>query len=100
MQNLQMPWISFNKNFAPIEAPRGSNLMKDLLEQGVPVASSCGGEGVCAKCRVEVLKGRENLSAQNQTEKDLREIHQLAANERISCQALLEGDVHLDTGYW
>jgi 2Fe-2S ferredoxin len=74
--------------------------MAILLQHQVPVASSCGGEGVCAKCQIEVVSGKENLSP-------VTEIEQLAKNKfgwksqyRMSCQAYVLGDCTVTTPYW
>lgn len=92
--------ISFAKNRAPIQLPAGANLMQGLLDAGVPVASSCNGKGVCVKCVVEVKAGAENFAKETQDEKDLREIHDIPKNVRLSCQTSVLGDVTLDTKYW
>lgn len=39
------------------------SLMDVLLREGIPVASSCGGEGICYKCTVN-YKGEKILSCQ------------------------------------
>lgn len=95
-----MPQIRFAKPRPPLDVPAGANLMKALLAAGLPVASSCRGDGVCAKCRVQVIDGATNLNAPNDTEKFLRERHGLTKTERISCQTEVLGDVVIDTSYW
>lgn len=96
-----MPIISFSKvNRASLQVDRGENLMQALLKGGVPVASSCHGDGICAKCRLQVAQGFENLSVPNDTELFLREKFQLAPNQRISCQTLVNGDIEIDASYW
>ena len=92
--------IRFSKNREPLQVDPGINLMKALIDGGLPVASSCSGEGVCAKCRVKVVQGAENLSLPNGDEQDLRDIHDLAREERISCQVTVHGDITVDTKYW
>jgi 2Fe-2S ferredoxin len=93
--------VSFaKKDLKPLEVSSHSNVMKALLENGRPVASSCGGEGVCGKCRVTVLAGSENLTPANDTERFLKEREHLGPQERISCQCEIVGDVQLDTRYW
>lgn len=74
--------------------------MQVLLDAGLPVASSCRGDGICAKCRVEVIDGRQNLSPENDRERFLRERHDIPRAERVSCQAEIHGDVTVDTTYW
>ncbi len=96
-----MPWISFAKKHRPaIQVIPGANLMKSLLGAEVPVASSCNGDGVCAKCRLTITVGEKNLSAPNDTEKFLKEKFQLKAHQRISCQTFVLDDVEVDAGYW
>jgi len=95
-----MPKISFAKNRQPIDVPAGSNLMRALLSNGVPVASSCDGDGVCTKCRMQIVAGNENLSKETEFEADLKDIHEIPKNERVSCQVTVQGDVTVDTTYW
>jgi ferredoxin, 2Fe-2S len=95
-----MAVISIPKSGKSVQVPAGSNLMKALLDAGLPVASSCGGDGVCSKCHVVVIAGKENLSKETQEEQDLREINDIPKGSRISCQVIINGDVSLDTPYW
>jgi ferredoxin, 2Fe-2S len=100
-----MSTIRFLKNHQNIEAREGENLMKALLENKLPVASSCYGKGVCARCRVQVIDGADNLSKPNALEKLARErladsSTPLEDDERLSCQTRLLGDVKIHTTYW
>lgn len=74
--------------------------MKSLLEAGLPVASSCDGDGVCAKCRIIIVAGAENLSAENEVEIFLKESNNIASQFRISCQTQILGDITVDATYW
>ncbi|MCM2281032.1 MAG: (2Fe-2S)-binding protein [Bdellovibrionaceae bacterium] len=74
--------------------------MRSLLDASLPVASSCGGDGVCAKCRVRVLEGMEHLSSETELERDLRDRHDYDENERVSCQVSVHGDILIDASYW
>jgi 2Fe-2S ferredoxin len=95
-----MPIISFAKKRAPVEAPLGLSLMQGLLAGSVPVASSCGGDGVCGRCRIRVVAGAENLASPTEQEELLAEKYGLASDERISCQAKVRGNVVVDAAYW
>lgn len=88
------------KNRPPLDVPMRMNLMRALINHNIPVASSCLGEGVCAKCRVQVTTGVENLSKINETEQFLIEKNKIPDGYRISCQVEILGDVTIDTGYW
>lgn len=95
-----MATITLFKTGRKIEALEGASLMKSLLAAKVPVASSCNGDGVCAKCKVQVIEGALGLSAANETEVFLSEKASLKKNERISCQTLVLSNVVVDAGYW
>lgn len=74
--------------------------MKSLLDAGIPVASSCNGDGVCAKCKIAITQGAENLSMENEVEIFLIQKFDIAENIRISCQTQVNGDITIDTTYW
>lgn len=74
--------------------------MAALRANKIPVASSCRGDGICGRCRIQILSGAENLSPPNEREIFLRDRYSLAPNERISCQAEVLGDLLIDTTYW
>jgi 2Fe-2S ferredoxin len=96
-----MHWIRFVKpSRQDFQVPEGANLMQSLLAQKIPVASSCHGDGVCAKCKVRVMAQPTGLTPVHEQERILIVKNGLAAHERISCQAAVQGDVTIDTGYW
>ena len=95
-----MPLISFQKGHAPIFCEVGENLMAVLRRNKIPVASSCQGDGVCGKCKVQVYSNEKMLSPPNETEVFLCERDKLKSNERISCQTQVLKDVLIDTTYW
>lgn len=95
-----MPFIQFIKSKPPVFAEEGTNLMQALLKAGLPVASSCGGDGICGKCRITVHAGMEHLSLPESQEQFLAKKFNFKANERLSCQVHLKGDVTVDATYW
>jgi ferredoxin, 2Fe-2S len=96
-----VPVIHFTKkNRKPLTVEKGVNLMQALLAAEVPVASSCHGDAVCAKCRVTVSEGLKDLAPPNEAEKFLADKFQLKSNQRISCQIQVNDDLEIDTGYW
>lgn len=84
-----------------MEMPQGDkSLMAELLERQIPVASSCGGEGVCAKCQIKVLKGLENLTPPTDIEELAKDRFKWKPNQRLSCQCRVLGDCTITTPYW
>jgi 2Fe-2S ferredoxin len=95
-----MPLIQFRKNRAALTVESGANLMQALLAAGLPVASSCRGDGVCGKCRIQIVEGHASLSKESALELYLHERHGLEPSERVSCQTQVLGNITIDTTYW
>jgi 2Fe-2S ferredoxin len=95
-----MPFIRFVKKIPELSVTMGANLMDELLLAGLPVASSCHGDGICAKCRVRVVSGAENLSKIGAIEEIVRDRLKIPREYRVSCQTQVLGDVVIDTSYW
>ena len=74
--------------------------MQTLLVAGRPVASSCGGDGICAKCKVQIIEGIENLTPASFFEQERLVMNNIPENYRLSCQCKILGDVTVDTNYW
>lgn len=69
-------------------------------DAGLPVASSCNSDGVCAKCKLLIVQGMENLSLPSEREEFLRERLKIPKDYRISCLTQIYGDVTVDASYW
>ncbi len=80
--------IQFLPHNKEISVAEGEPLIRAAMEAGVHVNASCGGEGVCGKCRVIVEAGSveggitEKLSADEQKK-----------GVRLACQSLITGDL-------
>ena len=95
-----MPKILIKKNNTSIHVSEGTNLRLELIANGIPVASSCAGDGVCAKCGIIIISGNENLSPVKEEEIHLKIKNQLNSQYRISCLVSIHGDITIDTPYW
>ncbi len=71
-----------------IEIEDGDTVIRAAMEAGVHVNASCGGEGVCGKCRVLIEDGvmeggiSEKLSEEDQ-----------ASGYRLACRAIVKSDL-------
>ena len=80
--------IKFLPHEKEIEIEAGDTLIRAAMEAGVHVNASCGGEGVCGKCRVLIEDGSveggisEKLSKEDQ-----------ARGYRLACQAVVKSDL-------
>lgn len=66
----------------------------------VPLGNSCGGVGVCTRCRVRVVAGGDNLSDPTTIELRFGSARDFAPGERMACQAIVLGDCAITTTYW
>jgi uncharacterized 2Fe-2S/4Fe-4S cluster protein (DUF4445 family) len=86
--------------------PLGTPLIQAARELGVDIDSICGGRARCGRCQVLVSGGHfakeqmdssaDHLSALNATEQECLDTGLLRPGHRLSCQALVEGDVRID----
>ena len=67
---------------------------------GAPLGASCGGVGICARCRIRVVSGAENLSPPTSIESRIGSARGFAADERMACQAVVRGECSVTTTYW
>jgi len=80
--------VRFLPHERTIEVPVGESLIRAAMAAGVHVNASCGGEGVCGKCRVQIEEGEvsggitERLSAAD-----------LEKGYRLACLSNLVTDV-------
>lgn len=49
--------VKFLPHDREVIVAKGENLIRTAIEAGVHVNASCGGEGVCGKCRVQIEEG-------------------------------------------
>ena len=80
------------------EARSDETLLDVARRAGAPLGNSCGGVGICTRCRVRVVEGMEHLSAPTSVE--VRFSRGFAEGERMACQAVVRGDVTVTTSYW
>ena len=65
-----------------------------FLENGMDWMHACGGIGRWTTCKAIIVEGAENLIPKSPAELRYESQNQLAANERLCCQAkLLQGDL-------
>ncbi len=93
-----MPKIHLPQKNLVIDVASGANLMNALLTAGVPVASSCLGDGICGKCRMH-LSG-PHITAANILETETLSRNAAKDGERLSCQITVICDLEVKTTYW
>ena len=80
--------ITFLPHQREIEVKDGANLIRAAMEAGVHINASCGGEGVCGKCRIIVEKGSvEGGVSEHLTPADREK------GIRLACRATVHEDI-------
>ena len=82
------------------EAKPNETILDAARRAAAPIGNSCGGVGVCARCRVRVVAGSENLSPPTSIELRIGGARGFANDERMACQAVVGGDCEITTSYW
>src|SRR3989304_1948425 len=67
------------------------NLLHALKRNGIYLVASCGGKGICGKCRVRLLEGKNRIVSAGKLEP--REVE---AGITLACQTFPEGDTFID----
>jgi uncharacterized 2Fe-2S/4Fe-4S cluster protein (DUF4445 family) len=65
----------------------GTRLMEAAIEAGIALEAPCGGEGICGKCRLQVLAG---AAQPTQAERDCFSSEELRLGWRLACQTVVE----------
>ncbi len=86
-----MPKVKFHPMEESVEVERGVTLQAAAKAAGVELASICGGDGICGRCRVIVKNG--NIDAAPTTLLNRDEVQRGYA---LACQTKVLGDVEVE----
>ena len=56
--------IRFLPSERSVRVAPGTSLLEAAREAGLPVAQTCTGEGICARCGMQIVEGGEDLAAE------------------------------------
>ncbi len=82
MQKLALNFVKENKI---VSADYDTTIKSVADENGICLASHCGGAGVCGACKIKILQG--SVSDVTQTEKQFLSDRELKAGFRLACKA-------------
>jgi uncharacterized 2Fe-2S/4Fe-4S cluster protein (DUF4445 family) len=89
--------LSFTVDFEPVgrrvPCQSGESVLEAAQRGGIVLNATCGGEGVCGRCIVQVIAGQ--VSAPNLTEAAELGDEQLQHGWRLACQAEIQGDLRV-----
>ncbi len=80
--------ITFLPHEKTIEAEAGTSLIRAAMDAGVHINASCGGEGVCGKCRVIIEQGDVEGGISERLKPE-----DLDKGYRLACKACVNQDI-------
>lgn len=83
--------IDFEPIGKRVEVPVGSSLFEAARQGGIGLASICGGEGKCGRCRIVVMSGE--ISPPVEADRLFLSEAELGAGQRLACRAHAYGNV-------
>ena len=83
-----------------VRVTRGTPLLEAVQQAGLPIASSCAANGLCARCGIHVIAGRDSLSGETQTESEAKRVNRIDPESRLACMTTVSGDVTVTATYW
>lgn len=85
--------VDINSGKKELDVNVGSTLLSGLSEQGVFLASACGGKGSCAQCRVRVTEGGGEILPTEQVHFSRKEQQ---AGWRLGCQVKVKDNIKIE----
>lgn len=89
-----MPKVTFLPSGNNIEIDTETTLREAAHLVNVSVHDRCGGMGACCNCIVTITEGLEHVGPKTVVEEA---VFYLSANDRLSCQCRITGDVVVKT---
>ena len=82
--------VRFLPHNREIKVSRGDNLLRAAMDAGVHINASCGGEGVCGKCRIQIESGGiEDGISERLSPSDVENGFRLACKSSISSDVVI-----------
>ncbi len=93
-----MVQIQFRPAGTTIDVPRGTLLIDAVRRAGLPIASPCGDDLICARCGVRVLSGE--VSREAPVERDAKARNRVPPEQRLACAIRVRDDLVITADYW
>ncbi len=78
-------------NNRTLAAEPGKSVYQTLRDNGIYLVASCGGKGVCGKCRVKVLDGKYRTESATKLKKK-----EIGDKVVLACTTFPEEDIHIE----
>lgn len=87
---ITVDWSPWNTR---CEVEEDQTLLETALDHDLPLPHSCGGDGVCSTCAVEILVGSEHVSTEEEPETETlnKLLPHRSSITRLACQTRIKG---------
>lgn len=82
--------VRFKPSGKTIEVKKGADLLASAVSAGVYITSSCGGEGVCGRCKVIIKKGKYRTEPTGRISQEERK-----KGYALACLTTVEGNLEV-----
>lgn len=95
-----MPQVRLLPADVVVEVPSGTTLLDAVVAAGLPIARSCGADGICGKCALRALAGADALGPESADEARIKARNRIDPELRLACRVRVRGDVTATAPYW
>jgi 2Fe-2S ferredoxin len=92
--------VRFEPSGRSVVVEAGTSALEAARRAGLPVASSCGADGVCGRCGLRVLACAVPPAPEAERERDIKQRNRIDPVLRLSCRLQVECDLTLTAPYW
>ncbi len=90
--------IRFEPSGQTIEVKPHTTLFDAVVAADLPIASSCGADGVCGRCGLRLVTG--SLPTPSKREQRVHKANRLDEQLRLSCMIKVNADIVVTADYW
>jgi len=92
--------IRFMPSRRVVKLLAGESLLAAARRADLPLASSCGAKGECARCGLRVLEGATRLAPETERERRAKSRNRIDPALRLACHVHPKGDLTVTSAYW
>ncbi len=92
--------VRFEPSQRSVRVPGGTSLLEATRLASLPLASACAARGACGRCGLAILRGADELPAESDQERDLKQRNRIDPRLRLACRVRLAADVVVTAPYW
>jgi uncharacterized 2Fe-2S/4Fe-4S cluster protein (DUF4445 family) len=93
-------YVRFKPSQKSIRVPDSTSLLEAARRVGLPVASSCGADGVCGRCGLEILESREPIESESEREGEIKQRNRVDLHLRLACRIQVDTDLTVTAPNW